>query len=271
MRRRLILVMSEVTCVPQNNIGSIDRFAIDVFGKLNLGICWAAADDGDSVIQLVAVVSQAPDVGDAIGIGGSIAQTRSNSVSAMGIAVHHSPAPGDDGAFSLRFSDNWGPLWIPREEEPLLLDDVSTSAIDIEVKAPIDMVLVPHAGTRVACAGEAESGPDGAVVPQPPVRDIAIPPCLHLAHQPKLTVVVPQGNALKVACVRSRFENRGRWLGAQPPPRPHWVSANCEERSFLILPVPVCHAVVVQDIENRHVRPPQPEPATVTDVPKLHP
>jgi hypothetical protein len=64
--------MSEVACVPQNNIGSIDRFAINVFGELILGVCWAAANDGDAVIQFVAVVSQAPDVGDAISIGSSV-------------------------------------------------------------------------------------------------------------------------------------------------------------------------------------------------------
>jgi len=65
--------MGEVACVPQDNIGSIDRFTIDVFGKLNLSVGWAAANDGDAVIQLVTVVSQAPDVGNTIGIGGSIA------------------------------------------------------------------------------------------------------------------------------------------------------------------------------------------------------
>src|SRR5215211_1132009 len=263
--------MSEVACVPQDNIGSIDRFTVDVFGKLNLGVGWAAANDGDAVIQLVTVVSQAPDVGDAIGIGSSIAQTRINSVSAMGIAVHHSPAPGKDRAFSLCFSDNWRPLWAPREEEPLLLDDISTGAIDIEVKTPIDMVLMRHAGARVARTGEAESGPDGAVVPQSPVRDIAIPPRLHFTHQPKLTVVVPQRDALKVACVRSGLEDRGWRLGAQPPAGSHRISAHSEERSFLILPIPVSHPVVVEDIENRHMGPPQAEPATVTDVPKLHP
>jgi hypothetical protein len=64
--------MSEVACVPQDNVGPIDRFTIDVFGKLNLGVGWAAANDGHAVVQLVTVVSQAPDVGDAIGIGGSI-------------------------------------------------------------------------------------------------------------------------------------------------------------------------------------------------------
>src|SRR5215203_1174140 len=187
----------------------------------------------------------------------------------MGIAVHHSPAPGKDRAFSLCFSDNWRPLWAPREEEPLLLDDISTGAIDIEVKTPIDMVLMRHAGARVARAGESESGPDGAVVPQPPVRDIAIPPRLHFAHQPKLTVVIPQRDALKVACVRSRLEDRGGRLGAQPPAGSHRISAHSEKRSFLILPIPVCHAVVVQDIENRHMGPPQAEPATVTDLPKV--
>src|SRR5829696_7569247 len=189
----------------------------------------------------------------------------------MGIAVHNSPSPGENRAFSLCFSDNWGPLWAPREEKPLLLDDISTGAIDIEVKTPIDMVLMRHAGARVARAGESESGPDGAVVPQPPVRDIAIPPRLHFAHQPKLTVVIPQRDALKVACVRSRLEDRGGRLGAQPPAGSHRISAHSEKRSFLILPIPVCHAVVVQDIENRHMGPPQAEPATVTDVPKLHP
>src|SRR5215207_2063658 len=139
----------------------------------------------------------------------------------MGIAVHHSPAPSEDRAFSLCFSDNWGPLWAPRAEEPLLLDDISAGTIDIEVKTPIDMVLMRHAGARVARAGEAEPGPDGAVVPQPPVRDIAIPPRLHFAHQPKLTVVIPDGDALKVACVRSRLKDRGGRLGAQPPAGSH--------------------------------------------------
>jgi len=189
----------------------------------------------------------------------------------MGIAVYHSPPPGEDRAFSLRFSDNGGPLWAPREKEPLLLDDISTGAIDIEVKTPIDMVLMTHAGARVARASETELGPDGAVVPQSPLRDIAIPPRLHFAHQPKLTVVVPQGDALKVACVRSRLKDRGGRLGAQPPAGSHRICAHSEERSFLILPIPVCHAVVIQDIENRHMGPPQAEPATVTDVPKLHP
>ena len=42
--------MSEVACVPQNDVGSIDRLAIDVFGKLNLGVRRAAANNGDAVI-----------------------------------------------------------------------------------------------------------------------------------------------------------------------------------------------------------------------------
>ena len=64
--------MNEVACVPQDNIGSIDRFAINVFGELNLSVCWVAANDGDAVVQLVAVVSQAPDICDAISVGGPI-------------------------------------------------------------------------------------------------------------------------------------------------------------------------------------------------------
>src|SRR5215204_2752095 len=189
----------------------------------------------------------------------------------MGVPVHHSPPSSEDGAFALRLPDNWGPLWIPRKEESLLLDDVPAGTIDIKVQAPIDVVLMPHARARVACARKTEPGPDRAVVEQSPFRDIAIPPRLDLAHQPQLTVLVPQGDALEIACVRAGLEDRGWRLCAQPPTRSNGVSADSEEWSFLILPIPVCHAVVVQHIENRHVGPPQDESAAVSDVPQLYP
>ena len=53
------------------------------------------------------------------------------------------------------------------------------------------MVLVGHAGTRIASAGEAEAGREHPVVAQTPVRDVAVPAGLHLAHQAQLVVLVP--------------------------------------------------------------------------------
>jgi hypothetical protein len=117
MRCGLILVMKKMPCVPQNNIGAVDRLPVDVFAELNLGICRATANYGDAIVQFIAVVSQTPDVSHAVGVGGAIGESGYNLVAAMSIAVYHSPTSREWGAFSLRFANNWPPARADRKEQ----------------------------------------------------------------------------------------------------------------------------------------------------------
>src|SRR6476646_5149592 len=80
-----------------------------------------------------------------------------------------------------------------------LLDDVVGGAFDVEVEAPVGVVAVHHAGHRVGGGGEAEAGPDGAVVAEPPVAGVAVPAGLQLADDAQLLAVVVEGDALEAA------------------------------------------------------------------------
>jgi len=63
------------------------------------------------------------------------------------------------------------------------LYDVVTRRSNIEVQTPIDVVRMDVAGASILCPCEPKPWADRPVRVQPPLRDVPIPACLHLAYE----------------------------------------------------------------------------------------
>src|SRR5450759_997874 len=266
-----MLVVHEVPGVPDDHVGAVDWLPGQVLVEPDLGLGRGAADYRDPVVELGPAVAQEPQVRDAVGVRRPVGDSRCDPVPATGLAVVDLPGAREEGPLARGLPHDRRPRRSPGEEQTALLDDVTPRSVDVEVQPPEDVVLVTHAGARVAGAGEAEPGADRSVVAQPPVRHVAVPAGLKLADHAQLALVVPERDALEVPRVGTGFQDRGWWLGAHPPSRPDRIGADRLERRLLVLPVAVGHAVVVEHVEDRHVCLPEHQVPAVAHLPQFHP
>ena len=141
---------------------------------------------------------------------------------------------------------------------------------DVEVEAPIDVMVVHVAYARMLDRRECETRADPAVGVQPPLADVTVPAGFHLADEHDFVGLDVDADAEEVAGIRSGVDDGLRRRRAKPESRRD-IGAGCLDHALLILPVPVRPAgvTVVLDVQDRHVRAIQHPLALVVDVPQL--
>ena len=152
-----------------------------------------------------------------------------------------------------------------------LLDVVAAGTADVEVEAPVGVVVVDVADAAVLHGGEAEARLDGAVGVQGPLAGVAVPARLQLGHQGDLLAVDPDGGAQEIAGVAAALDDRARLGGGEPEARRH-VGAGRPQEALLVLPVAIGPAgvAVVLHVEDRDMGAVQDLAAAIDDVPQLH-
>src|SRR5206468_127453 len=104
-----------------------------------------------------------------------------------------------------------------------LLDEVH-GRVDVEVEAPVGVVVVDVADAGRLGGREAEARPNLPVRVEAPLADIAVPAGLQLADEHDLLTVDVDADAEEVAGVRAGLHDRPRLTDAEPEARPDVLS-----------------------------------------------
>ena len=188
-RIRMVLVVQEMPRVPNNYVLTVHRVSTDESGDLCLCLRgrYLSPDDGNAIIDLLAVVPENPHVCDAVVIGRAIHRAGPDLVAGSTRFVHDTVSAADSRvALPLCFFDDGVPLqsgWAAacRNHHALHLKRVVGGAVDIEIETPVHVMLMPHARSRVSRARESKSCADRSVVSHSPVRHVSVPSRHHFA------------------------------------------------------------------------------------------
>ena len=263
-----VRLVAEVARVPDHDVGADDRLAVDEGVEVG-----ARGGRHRAVVDLARPVAQGPEVADAVVVRLAVVRPGNDHVALVAALRADAPAPL---AARVAPAADLMPQRVPvpvvaRERRVVVLEhDVLAGARDVEVQPPVRMMVMDLADTRVVDRAEAEARADRAVGMQPPAADVAVPAGRELADQHHLLVVHVDRHAGEVAVVVAGVEHRLGRLGAEPEAGRHRGALGLEA-ALLVLPVAVRAAgvVVVADVEDRHVRPPQHALAAVGDPAQL--
>src|SRR5262249_22311035 len=150
--------------------------------------------------------------------------------------------------------------------------DVPCWGANVEVEAPVDVVVVFVADARARDRVEAEAWTDPPVCVQPPLAHVAVPARLQFADEHDLLPFDVDRGAEERPLVRIGVEDRLRRLRAEEEPGCD-VRPRSLDHPLLVLPVAVRAALVavVSDVEDRDVRLVEHAFPPVVDIAKLDP
>ena len=115
---------------------------------------------------------------------------------------------------------------------------IATGRDDVEVKPPINMMVVPVADAAALDRGEAETGTNGSVGRETPFTHVTIPAGFHLAYKNHLRAGDVDAYTEEVARVRARIHNGLGFAVAKHETRSDDLAC-CLDLTLLVLPVPV--------------------------------
>src|SRR5215208_5037735 len=236
--------------VPDDDVLVDDRLAVDEAIELRLG-----ARRG-MVVDLVRAMADGPEVALAVGVpgGGVVMRAGDDLVPAAGAVAYAPPALVRRVAHPFRLPREPLPLRTASERRVVELVDDVLRLRDVEVEAPVHVMVVDGAHARRAGRAKEEPRPDLAVRAQAPLADVAVPPRLELGDEHDVLAGDVHADAEEVADVGAGVENRLRRRRTEAEPRRD-VGAVGMDHPLLPLPVAVRPALVavVAHVEDRHV------------------
>src|SRR5690348_14400402 len=137
------------------------------------------------------MVFQNPQICNAIGTSCSVIEARKKAVSAISLAVGDLPMAIADGVLQSLDLVKYiivTAAWPGARATVELPYAIVTGASDVEVKPPVDVMVVHMAHTHITVLGSCETkpGPERAVNMEPPLGYISVPACFHLRLQDNL-------------------------------------------------------------------------------------
>lgn len=159
------LVMPEMASVPKDYVLAVNRLAIDEFVNARARQSRIGREPL-AVVDFVAVVSQNPQITNAVCVRCPVMSAGHDSVATEGSFVSHAPEARmacvaravylEPFAVPVRISDY--------RRVVVLLDDVVPYGHDVEVEAPVRVMGMHLASTRIKGAGKPERGSNAAVI-----------------------------------------------------------------------------------------------------------
>src|SRR6266516_1241961 len=236
-------VVRGMTGVPEHDVLSF--YQLPVYPAVDVGLMgWARGDN--PMIDFSSSVEQRPHVAlreRPVGRGGgyTIAVSWHDLVGRSAGSVGDSPlalAAGVAWPFGLKVESV--PVRPAHERRIIeLLYDVVARCLDVEVKAPVGMVVMTVAHTRTLDGAEAKAWSDSAIPVQTPLGNIPVPARLHLADEDRLGALCVNGHAEVVPGIVARLQDRLSRRRTNTKARGYLAGAWGLEHALLPLPVQV--------------------------------
>jgi len=123
------------------------------------------------------VIPQNPQISNAVSVRGPVMSAGYDIVATERSFAPHAPEAGMARIARTAYLELFGmPVRISDYRRVvILLDDVVPCGHDVEVEAPISVMGMHLASTRIKGAGKPEPGSDATVISKTPVTDVAVP------------------------------------------------------------------------------------------------
>ncbi len=219
------------------------------------------------------MVAKNPEISSTVSVSNSVGGSGNNLIYLTGLRITNTPfsvstvipKPFNLVDFIVPVCI-WNDRWVI-----VLLNEVIYGRMQVEIQAPITMVIMYFADARITCRGEFKARSDRTVDVKAPFLNVAVPPSLHLGRQRQLTFGLVDSDAGEIPAVITRA---GRlWRSVRPPEAGRHIRAIASNTMLFVLPVTIWAAgiIVIFDVQDGDVRLIKHAFATVIDESKLEP